>query len=210
MSHIKHIKLLTALAVLLSLGVGALSTACKPPQPAESPADVAAEEARKKAEEEARQAQEAAEAARKKAEEEAAARRAAEEAARREAERIAAEARAALQAAADQALVDVNFDYNRDEIRRADRVKLAAIAAFMKAYPNANVIIEGHCDERGTIEYNQALGERRAFAARTYLVGLGVDETRFKTISYGKERPKVTGESEKSWFQNRRCEFKLQ
>ena len=205
-----HIKLMTALAVLLSLGIG---TACKPPAP---PIDTAAEEARLKAEEDARKAEEEArrkkaqeeEAARRKAEEDA--RRAVEEAARREAERKAAEARAALQAAADKVLVDINFDYNRDEIRRADRVKLKAIADFMSAYPDVKLTIEGHCDERGTIEYNMALGERRAFAARAYLVGLGVSETRFRTISYGKERPKVSGDSEKSWFQNRRCEFKLQ
>ncbi|MDR2562188.1 MAG: OmpA family protein [Holophagales bacterium] len=204
-----HIKLMTALAVLLSLGIG---TACKPPEPAVDPAAEAAklqaeEDARKAAEEARKKAQEE-EAARVKAQEDA--RRAAEEAARREAERLAAEARAALQAAAASVLVDINFDYNRDEIRRADRAKLAAIAAFMKAYPDAKLIIEGHCDERGTIEYNMALGERRAFAARSYLVGLGVSETYFRTISYGKERPKVGGESEKSWFQNRRCEFKLQ
>jgi peptidoglycan-associated lipoprotein len=203
-----QIKLLTALAVLLSLGL----TACKQPAPPEPQVDLAAEEAARKAAEDARRkAQEDAEAARRKAQEDAeAARRATEEAARREAERRAAEARAALQAAAAQALVDVNFDYNRDEIRRADRLKLQAIAEFMKAFPDARVRIEGHCDERGTIEYNQALGERRAFAARSYLAGLGVSESRFSTISYGKERPKVAGDSERSWFQNRRCEFKLQ
>jgi len=209
-----HIKLLTALAVLLSLGAG---IACKPPAP---PVDVAAEEAKKKAEEEAKKkaeeeakkkAEEEVAAAQKKAQDDAeAARRAAEEAARREAERRAAEARAAMQAAANRVLVDVNFDYNKDEIRRTDRAKLQAIAEFMKAFPEASVLIEGHCDERGTIEYNMALGDRRAFAARSYLVGLGVGEARFRTISYGKERPKVLGESEKSWFQNRRCEFKLQ
>jgi len=200
---------MTALAVLLSLGIG---TACKPPAP---PVDTAAEEARLKAEEDARRAEE--EAARKKTQEEEAARRAeeaarraTEEAARRETERKAAEARATLQAAASQVLLDINFDYNRDEIRRADRAKLVAIAEFLKAYPDARLIIEGHCDERGTIEYNMALGERRAFAARSYLVGLGVSETTLRTISFGKERPKVAGDSEKSWFQNRRCEFKLQ
>jgi len=205
-----HTKLMTALAVLLSLGIG---TACKPPEPAVDPvaekARVEAEEARVKAEEDARKkAQEEAEEVRKKAAEDA--RKAAEEAARREVEKKAADARAALQAAAAAVLVDINFEYNRDEIRRADRAKLAAIAEFMKAYPNVRLIIEGHCDERGTIEYNMALGERRAFAARSYLVGLGVSETLFRTISYGKERPKVAGDSEKSWFQNRRCEFKLQ
>jgi peptidoglycan-associated lipoprotein len=206
-----QIKLLTALTVLLSLGLG---TACTKPLPPEPAVDIAAEEARKKAEEDAiKKAQDDAEAARRAAEEAArreAERRAAEEAARREAERRAAEARAALQAAAAGVLVDVNFDYNRDDIRRVDRAKLQAIAEFMKAYPEVGILIEGHCDERGTIEYNIALGERRAFAARSYLAGLGVSESRFSTRSYGKERPKVTGDSERSWFQNRRCEFKLQ
>jgi peptidoglycan-associated lipoprotein len=80
----------------------------------------------------------------------------------------------------------------------------------MKDFPQASVLIEGHCDERGTIEYNMALGERRAYAVRSYLAGLGVEESRFRTVSFGKERPKVAGQSEKSWFANRRCEFKLQ
>jgi peptidoglycan-associated lipoprotein len=202
-----HIKLLTAVALLLSVGFG---TACKPPLPPEEQVDASAEEARRLAEEEARRkAQEEAEAARR-AQEEADALRKAQEDARREAERLAAEARAALEAAAALALVDVNFDYNQDSIRRADRLKLQAIADFMKEFPVATVLIEGHCDERGTIEYNQALGERRAYAAQSYLVGLGISEARFTTLSFGKERPKVMGDSERSWFQNRRCEFKLQ
>ena len=203
-------KLFTTLAVLLTLG---FSVACPEPQ-GPSAAELAdqaakeAEEARLRAEEEARKAEEAArraaeEAARRAAEE---ARRAAEEAARREAEA----AREVMRKAAETALIDVNFDYNKADIRRADRNKLEAVAEFMRAFPDARVRIEGHCDERGTIEYNIALGERRAFAVRSYLAGLGISESLFSTISYGKERPKVTGSSEKSWFANRRCEFKLQ
>jgi peptidoglycan-associated lipoprotein len=166
----------------------------------------------------ARKAAEEAEAARKAVEEAEAASRRAEEEARRlvEQQRLEAERRAAEEArqtmlrAAEAALVDINFEYNRSEIRRTDRVKFQAIAEFMKAFPDARVRIEGHCDERGTIEYNMALGERRAFAAKSYLVGLGIDDSRFSTLSFGKEKPKEFGSSERSWLVNRRCEFKLQ
>jgi peptidoglycan-associated lipoprotein len=111
--------------------------------------------------------------------------------------------------AAEQALQDINFDYNKADILRRDREKFQAIADFMNAFPDARVLIEGHCDERGTIEYNMVLGERRAAAARAYLVNLGVAESRFSTVSFGKERPKAMGSNEKSWAINRRCEFKL-
>ncbi|HOD32790.1 MAG: Peptidoglycan-associated lipoprotein precursor [Acidobacteria bacterium ADurb.Bin340] len=158
------------------------------------------------------------EAAEKKAAEEAeAARRRAEEEARRKAEaeaaeaarRAAAEKAEALRRAATAALLDINFDFDQSAIRNADKVKLQAIADFMKAFPDAKVKIEGHCDERGTVEYNLALGDRRAAAAKAYLVSLGVSESRLETTSLGKERPKVEGHNEKSWLANRRCEFKL-
>jgi peptidoglycan-associated lipoprotein len=80
----------------------------------------------------------------------------------------------------------------------------------MKAFPDATLRIEGHCDERGTIEYNMTLGEKRAFAAKSYLVSLGVSEYRLNTLSFGKERPLFNSHDEKSWSANRRCEFKLQ
>lgn len=78
-------------------------------------------------------------------------------------------------------------------------------AAWLNQYPNVNVTVEGHCDERGTREYNIALGERRAAAAKKYLVGLGVASSRVSTISYGKERPAVIGSDESAWSQNRRA-----
>lgn len=78
-------------------------------------------------------------------------------------------------------------------------------AAWLKQYPNVNVTVEGHCDERGTREYNLALGERRASAAKKYLVSLGVKPNRVSTISYGKERPAVVGSNEAAWAQNRRA-----
>jgi peptidoglycan-associated lipoprotein len=77
-------------------------------------------------------------------------------------------------------------------------------AEWLKQYSNVNVVIEGHCDERGTREYNLALGERRAAAVKSYLTSMGVDASRVSTISYGKERPAVVGNDESAWGQNRR------
>jgi peptidoglycan-associated lipoprotein len=133
-------------------------------------------------------------------------RAAAEEAARKAAE---AEKAAAFKKAADAALVTIHFDYDKSEIKEKDRAILQGIADFMKAFPAAKVEIEGHCDERGTNEYNLALGNKRAAAALAYLKTLGVDEARFTTISYGKEKPLCTEAKEACWSQNRRGEFKL-
>jgi peptidoglycan-associated lipoprotein len=131
---------------------------------------------------------------------------AAEEAARKAAE---AEKAAAFRKAAEAALKTIHFDYDKSEIKEKDRALLQAIADFMKAFPAAKVEIEGHCDERGTNEYNLALGNKRAAAALAYLKTLGVDEARFTTISYGKEKPLCTEAKESCWSQNRRGEFKL-
>lgn len=193
-----------ALAVLLTMGAG---LACNKPAPApkvdEDAAKRAAEdEARKKAEEEARRKAE--EEARLKAAEEA--RLKAEEEARKKAE---SEKLAAFKAAAEAALKNINFDFDKSAIREADKAKLQAIADFMKANPQVKLQIEGNCDERGTEQYNMALGERRANAAQKYLVSLGVAEDRLSTISYGKEKPLQEGHGEESWFVNRRCEFKM-
>ena len=153
-------------------------------------------------------AEEKAAADRRAAEEKAAAdRKAAEAEAARKAE---AEKMAAYKRAAEAALLDINFAFDKSAIRDTDKPKLQAVADFLKAFPQAKLQLEGHCDERGTIEYNLALGERRAHAAKSYLAGLGIAEDRLATISYGKERPKVTGKNEETWLVNRRCEFKLQ
>ncbi|MBL0313202.1 MAG: OmpA family protein [Holophagaceae bacterium] len=117
---------------------------------------------------------------------------------------------AEFQKAASLALKDINFDFDRSDIRDVDKPKLQAIASFMKSFGSARVMIEGHCDERGTVEYNLALGERRAVTAQNYLAGLGVNRDRLGTISYGKEKPKVMGQNEESYLINRRDEFKLQ
>jgi peptidoglycan-associated lipoprotein len=99
------------------------------------------------------------------------------------------------------------FDFNRSEIKPEYREVLARKADVMNEFPELTIRIEGHCDERGTVEYNLALGERRAQAAKDYLVNAGIDPDRVATISYGEERPAVEGSGEEVWSQNRRDEF---
>ena len=98
----------------------------------------------------------------------------------------------------------VHFDYDKYEILEADRAVLQRQAAWLGKYPSVRVTIEGHCDERGTREYNLALGARRANAVKEYLVSLGVSAGRVETISYGKERPMCTESNESCYAQNRR------
>ena len=97
----------------------------------------------------------------------------------------------------------VYFDTDMSNIREDGRVMLAKQAEWLKKYTNYPITIEGKCDERGTREYNLALGERRANAVRQYLVAQGVPADRVKTISYGKERPEVVGSDEGAWARNR-------
>lgn len=99
----------------------------------------------------------------------------------------------------------VHFDYDRYDLRDEDRGILQRQASWLQKYPQVRVTIEGHCDERGTREYNLALGARRANAVKEYLVSLGVSSARVDTISYGKERPVCTQSSEDCWAQNRRA-----
>jgi peptidoglycan-associated lipoprotein len=99
----------------------------------------------------------------------------------------------------------VFFDFDKYDIRPDAQVRLESQAEWLKAYPQVTAAIEGHCDERGTREYNLALGERRANAVKNYLVALGIDPNRLVTISYGKERPEVLGSNEWAWAQNRRA-----
>lgn len=98
----------------------------------------------------------------------------------------------------------VFFDFDKYDIRSDQEATLRAQAQWLQSYPSVNVTVEGHCDERGTREYNLALGERRANATKNFLVALGIDATRIETISYGKERPAILGGSEEAWAQNRR------
>jgi peptidoglycan-associated lipoprotein len=101
----------------------------------------------------------------------------------------------------------VFFAFDRSDLNADSRATLEKLASWMTTYQNVTITIEGHCDERGTREYNLALGERRSDAARDYLVALGVDGGRVTTISYGKERPAVLGSMEDAWAQNRRDVF---
>lgn len=101
----------------------------------------------------------------------------------------------------------VFFDYDSFGLRDDARAALDGNAKLMRDNPNVMVTIEGHCDERGTVEYNQALGEKRAQAARDYLVAAGISAQRMTVITYGKERPFATGSDEASWQQNRRAHF---
>ncbi len=105
---------------------------------------------------------------------------------------------------------DAFFDYDSFVLRDDARAALDKVARLLRDHADVNVTIEGHCDERGTAEYNQALGEKRANAARDYLVNAGVPAARLQTVSYGKERPFAEGHDEAAWAQNRRAHFVLQ
>jgi peptidoglycan-associated lipoprotein len=98
----------------------------------------------------------------------------------------------------------VHFDYDKYDIKDQDRDILQRQASWLQKYPQVRVTVEGHCDERGTREYNLALGARRANAVKEYLVSVGVPSSRVDTISYGKERPICTESNEGCWAQNRR------
>ena len=99
------------------------------------------------------------------------------------------------------------FKYDQSDVTSEGQQVLNANAEIMKKYPSWVVTIEGHADERGTAEYNLALGERRALAARNYLVSLGIPADRLRTVSYGKEFPFDPGHNEEAWFKNRRAHF---
>jgi len=102
---------------------------------------------------------------------------------------------------------DIHFDYDKYYLKPEDRENLKKDAAWLAKHKNHIVVIEGNCDERGTVEYNLALGERRAAEAMKYLVELGIDKKRIKTISYGKERPLDPEHNEEAWAKNRRDHF---
>lgn len=102
---------------------------------------------------------------------------------------------------------DITFDYDAFAITPAAGEILKTKAAFLTVNPSLIVLIEGHCDERGTVEYNLALGDRRAKAARDYLCALGIAPERIRTVSYGEERPLDPGQTEGAWAKNRRCHF---
>jgi peptidoglycan-associated lipoprotein len=146
-----------------------------------------------------------------------------EEAAKAEAERIAKEKEAKIKAEFEKSLVakktpgvegvvfessllkDIGFDFDKYDIRPGDAVILKENAAVLKKYHMVKIQIEGHCDERGTVEYNLALGERRANKTKSYIISLGISPERISTISYGKEKPSDPGHNEEAWAKNRRA-----
>lgn len=103
----------------------------------------------------------------------------------------------------------VNYDYNSSSITSSGRTGLGANASVMKDHGDLKVEVQGHCDERGTTEYNLALGQRRANAAKDYLVSQGVSPSRLTVVSYGEERPLERGGTESAWAANRRAEFRI-
>jgi len=106
-------------------------------------------------------------------------------------------------------LLPIYFDFDKSNIREDQRARIEKNAAFLKQNKGAKVRIEGNCDERGTNEYNMALGERRALSAKKYLKNLGIHEDRMHTISFGEEKPLLHGHDEYSWAQNRRDDLVL-
>jgi len=185
------------LAIILGIAVAAVVAAgCAGTKPVPLVDDSAVraaadEEARRKADEWARAQAEA----RAKAEAEAAAREA----------RLRAEAGAVTQEVGP--LGPVYFDYDDFQIRQDQQDVLAGQAEQLKGNPQTKLTLEGHCDERGTIEYNLALGQRRANSVKFYLVRAGVAADRLGLVSYGKQRPADAGHSEAAWAKNRRVEF---
>jgi peptidoglycan-associated lipoprotein len=177
---------LPVLLAAFALGACGKKQAPAPPQPQ---ADTAGRGALR--EDSLRAAREAE--ARRRAEEEAAARAAAEAAAR---------AKATLQAA-------VYFDYDEATLSDDARSTLDQKVAILRANPDVRVRVAGNADERGSVEYNLALGMRRAEAAKQYIVGFGIDEGRIGTISYGEERPADPGHDEDAWAKNRRDDFEI-
>lgn len=103
----------------------------------------------------------------------------------------------------------VYFEYDSAQVTPSERMKLETVADELQRSATVGVIVEGHCDERGSREYNISLGERRALAARAYLIGLGIDGSRIQSSSKGEEEPAVMGHDDSSWSQNRRAEFIL-
>jgi peptidoglycan-associated lipoprotein len=111
-------------------------------------------------------------------------------------------------AAYEQGLLgDVYFDFDKYDLKPEARERLARNADFMRAHPEFEILIEGHCDERGTNEYNLALGDRRSNAAKSYLMSLGIPAGPVQTVSFGEERPQCRESTEACWWRNRRAHF---
>jgi len=191
---------ISALAVALALMVTFSFSACAKKKISSEPAAAATadEEARRRAEEEARQR----ELERQKALK--------EEELKEEglSEKMAAERTESAKAAFENE--DVHFEFDSIQLTPVAQEILTKKARWLQANPGAKVTIEGHCDNRGTNEYNLALGEGRAQSAKAYLVDLGIDASRLNTISYGEERPIDRAQNEEAWAKNRRDHFVIE
>ena len=102
---------------------------------------------------------------------------------------------------------DIHFDFDKYDVKNEDKAELKSISSWMMKNPGMKLSVEGHCDDRGTNEYNLALGDRRAKAVKDYLVSLGVSSSKVETMSYGEEKPLCTEQTEDCWAKNRRAHF---
>jgi peptidoglycan-associated lipoprotein len=114
-----------------------------------------------------------------------------------------------LQSAAAEAFRTIYFSFDQSSLSAEGKATTEAIARLMQEFPEVTVRVEGHADERGSVEYNLALGMRRANAVRQYLSEFGIDASRFETFSYGEDRPMMQGSGESAWSQNRRAAFRV-
>jgi peptidoglycan-associated lipoprotein len=185
--------------VLMGLGVALLAACGKKPQTEPTPQPNADSLA---AAERARADSLAADSARRAQEE-------AERIARQRAADSAAAVAASTAEVRNMLASMIHFDFDRSNIRPDDQAALDQKVAILTANPDLRIRISGHCDERGSDEYNLALGNRRATSAKQYLVSHGVDASRIETASFGEERPIAMGHDEDSWAQNRRDEFEI-
>ena len=112
-----------------------------------------------------------------------------------------------MEATAKSPISDINFDYDSSGIRPDARAILKTNADYLLKHKTSSVVVEGHCDERGTAEYNMALGQKRAQETKKYLINLGIQESIIKTVSYGEERPLDPNNNEEAWDKNRRAHF---
>jgi peptidoglycan-associated lipoprotein len=188
-----------SLLFVIGLGAAVVASACGPKTPPEQPAPVANADSAAQAEAERLAREEADRRAREEAE---------RIARQRESDSLAALGRSTEEVKSMVAAM-IHFDYDQSNIRGEDAGTLDQKVAILQANPDLRIRIHGHCDERGSDEYNLALGNRRAQAAKQYLVSHGIDASRIESQSWGEERPLVDGHDESAWSQNRRDEFEI-